>query len=76
MNKMPSKGGYLALVILGFLLGIIWGILSIGPYQRLKAAVDADDYYTAQENAGKIKRLIIIGIIVNILIGIARSRLG
>ena len=76
MNKMPSKGGYLALVIFGFILGIVWGVLSLGPYRNLKAAVDADDYYTAQENAKKIKRYILIGIVVNILIAIVRTRMG
>ena len=34
-KKMPSKGGYLALVILGFLLGILWGALSISPYNKM-----------------------------------------
>ena len=41
MEKMPSKGFYLFLVIVGFLFGILWGALSISPYNKLKAAVDS-----------------------------------
>ena len=72
-EKMPSKGGYLALVILGFVLGIIWGVLSISPYQKLKAAVDSGDVYTAQENAKKIRRFVIIGVVLNVLLFIGQA---
>ncbi len=72
MEKMPRQGLYLALTILGFLLGVIWGALSLGPYNKMKAAIAADDAVEAWANAAKIKRWIIIGVIVNVLIFIGQ----
>ena len=67
MEKMPSKGANLAMVIIGFFLGILWGILSIGPYQKLKLAIDNGDVEEAQANAKKIRIFFIIGVVVNVL---------
>ena len=67
-TDMPSTGTYTALLVLGFVLGIIWGALSISPYQKMKAAIAAGDSATAWENAGKIKKYILIGVIVNVII--------
>ena len=71
-KKMPSQGGYLALIILGFVLGIIWGALSISPYRKMKAAINSGDMETAQANAKKIRIYVIIGLAINILIIISR----
>ena len=71
-KKMPSQGGYLALVILGFVLGIIWGALSVSPYTKMKAAINNGDAETAQANAKKIRIYVIIGIVINVLIFIGR----
>ena len=75
-GNMPSKGTYLTLVILGFLLGIIWGALSLGPYNTLKAAIANGDVETAQANAKKIRTYVIIGLVLNVLIFIGRAAGG
>ena len=72
-KKMPSQGTYLALVIVGFLLGIIWGAISIPQYKNLKLAISSGDVETAQACAKKIRTYIIIGLVVNVLIYIGRS---
>ncbi len=76
MEKMPSKGFYLFLVIVGFLFGILWGALSISPYNKLKAAVDSGDAETANANAKKIRIYVIIGVVLNVVIFIFRYRTG
>lgn len=76
LQEMPKKGLYLALVILGFVLGIIWGALSIGPYRAMSAAIEADDAEEAWANASKIKRYILIGVVVNVVLGVVRSFAG
>ena len=68
VKKMPSQGGYLALVILGFLLGILWGALSIAPYNKMKAAIANGDAETAQANAKKIRTFVIVGLVINVLL--------
>ena len=71
-KKMPSKGGYLALVILGFLLGILWGALSISPYIKMKAAIASGDMDTALANAKKIRIFVIVGLVLNVLLFASR----
>lgn len=66
-ENMPKKGTYLALVIIGFCLGVIWGALSIAPFKRMNAAVAAGDSETAWANAKKIKIFFWIGVGVNVL---------
>ena len=66
MSDMPKVSTYRVLLILGFLLGIIWGALSYKPYKNLKAAVEAGDVNEAQANAKKIRIFVIIGIVVNV----------
>lgn len=72
MQEMPSKGGHLAMVIIGFFLGILWGILSLSPYGKMKAAIDAGDADEAWANARKIKTFFWIGVAVNVLFIIIR----
>lgn len=67
MNEMPSKGGHLAMVIIGFLLGILWGVLALFPYNKMKAAIDAGDEAEAWANAKKVKIFFWIGVGVNVL---------
>ncbi|WP_295155609.1 hypothetical protein [uncultured Ruminococcus sp.] len=65
--NMPNVNTYLILVIVGFVLGVIWGCLSIGPYNKLKQAVSFNDYDGAMRNAKKIKTVTIIGAAFNVL---------
>ena len=74
-GPMPNPSVYLVLVILGFVLGIIWGVLSVSPYKKMKEAIAANNSYVANANAKKIRTFFIIGVIVNVLFfigGIAR----
>ena len=71
-QNMPSTGLYLLLTILGFLFGILWGILCISPYKALKAAVAAGDAETAKAQAKKIRIFVIIGVVLNVLIVIGQ----
>ena len=73
MKEMPSKGGHLAMVIIGFLLGILWGILAISPYNKMKAAIEADDDVAAWEYSKKVKTIFWIGVAFNVVIIILRS---
>ena len=65
-NGLPSKGSYTVLMILGFFLGLIWGILSIGPYRKMSIALDAGDADTAWVNANKIRKWFRVGAAFNI----------
>ena len=69
---MPNKTTYTVLLVLGFLLGIIWGILAISPYTKMKKAIDEGDQATARDNAKSIKTYIIIGLIVNVVLSFVR----
>ena len=71
-GDMPSQGFYLFLVIVGFLCGILWGALSLGPYNKMKAAIAANDSVEAKANAKKIRTFIIIGIVINVLLIIGK----
>jgi hypothetical protein len=72
MKEMPSKGGHLAMVIIGFFLGILWGILAISPYRKMSAAIDAGGEAAAWENPKKVKTFFWIGVAVNVLFIIIR----
>ena len=67
-KKMPNQSIYLVLVIVGFVLGLIWGALSISPYNKMKAAIQSGDVATAQANAKKIRIFVIIGVVLNVLL--------
>ncbi len=75
---MPSQGGHLFLVVLGFILGIIWGLLSMGSYKDMKAAIASGDSVTANKKAKNIRIIFIIGMIISILavIGAMSQRNG
>ena len=72
-GPMPSKGLYLFLVILGFFCGILWGALSIGPYNRMKQAIFANDSVEAHAQAKKILTFVLIGLAINVVFIIVRS---
>lgn len=66
-GKMPSKNAHLVLLIVGFCCGVLWGILSIAPYNNMNAAIKAGDVTTARANAKKVETFVIIGIVINVL---------
>ena len=67
-GDMPNAGLYLFLLIVGFLCGILWGLLSLGPYKRMKAAIEANDSVEAKKNANKILIFAIIGVVLNVMV--------
>ena len=67
-TDFPKQNVYLALVIIGFFLGVLWGALSIRPYQEMKAAIARDDSDAAWENAKKVRTFFLIGLVINALI--------
>ena len=72
MNEMPNLTVYKVLLVVGFLCGIIWGALSMGPYNKMKAAVEAGDVAEARSCANKIRIFVIIGVILNVFFIIGR----
>ena len=64
-NNMPKRGLYLFFVIAGFCLGILWGILSLSPYNKMKFAIEDGDEDVAWANAKKIRTYFIISLIVS-----------
>ena len=71
-GSMPNPNTYLVLVIIGFVCGVIWGALTVSNYTKLKQAVAANNYAMAQDCAKKIRTVIIIGVIINVLVFIGR----
>ena len=67
-SSMPSKGAYLALVILGFLLGILWGLLALFPYCNMAKAINTGNTTEAWNNAKTIRLILLIGVGCNILL--------
>lgn len=67
-SSMPSKGAYLALVILGFFLGILWGLLELFPYYNMANAINTDNTTEAWNNAKTIRLILLIGVGCNILL--------
>ena len=72
MENMPNKGTYTFLLVVGFLCGILWGVLSLSPYNKMKAAIDAGDVDEANSNAKKVRTFVIIGVVINVLIIIGK----
>ena len=68
---MPSKGKYLALFIINFVMGVLWGLLSINGFVRLNNGINSGNVELAQSGAKKIKTMFIVGLIVNIVIIVA-----
>lgn len=69
-RKMPSKGLYIFFIILGFLCGLIWGIVGVTQYSPMSTAIDAGDYDTAWAKAKVIKIVTFVGLALNIVVGV------
>ena len=65
---MPVKGKYTAILVLSFLLGIIWGVLSIRPYMDMTKAINENNLSEAWDNAHQIKNYCLIGVGVNLML--------
>ena len=75
-GPMPNKTLYTVLLVVGFLCGILWGILAYGPYKKMKAAIDAGDSAEANAQAKKVMIFAVIGIALNAVMLIGRFATG
>ena len=64
-GPMPNKTLYTVLLVIGFLCGILWGILALSPYNKMKAAIDAGDSAEANKQAKKVMIFAVVGIVIN-----------
>ncbi len=76
MEEMPKKGLYLTMLILSILLGVLWGLLSIGPYTKMNQAITAGDSETAWANAKKIRTFFWIAVAINVVFILIRAFAG
>ena len=67
-GSMPNEGVALVLVILGFLVGVLWGIIELLSYNKMKSAISAGNCSEAQRHAKKIRTVFIIGAVINTLL--------
>ena len=65
-SSMPSTGLYTFFLVLGFVTGVLWGLLSISPYKRMRAGINAGDAYEAWEGAKKVRMFALIGVAGNV----------
>ena len=72
MVDMPSKGVAIALIVVGFVCGVIWGIIGVVQYGPMKAAIQRGDVVEAKDKFGVIRNATIIGVVINILFLIAQ----
>ncbi len=67
-GSMPSRGPYIAWLVVGFVTGVLWGLLSLSPFKRMNQAVAENNPDEAWRNARKIRMFALIGIGVNVLL--------
>jgi len=61
------------MIVVGFISGIIWGVIGLVNYFPMKAALEAGDYGTAMEKYKVIKVVTIVGIVVNLVFIFGRN---
>lgn len=69
-RNMPNKGLYIFFIVLGFLCGLLWGIISLTQYSPMSAAITAGDYDTAWAKAKVIKIVTFVGLGINLVAGL------
>ena len=67
-NNMPSKGAHIALTVIAWFMGPLWGILSLIQVIGMNKAIDRGDVVAAQSSAKKVKIFSFIGIGLNVLV--------
>lgn len=65
---MPSKGLAIALIVVGFLCGIIWGIVGFTQYGPMKEAINRGDVATAKDKFKTIAIATGVGVVINVLL--------
>ena len=67
-KNMPSVGGHTTMLVFGFIFGVLWGLLALSPYKKMRAAINEGDSETAWANAKKVKLFFFIGLGLNVLL--------
>lgn len=67
-SGMPSKGAAIALIVIGFLCGIIWGVIGIVMYSGMSKAIEAGDLATATTKFRNIAIATGIGVALNVIV--------
>jgi len=65
---MPSNGLAIALIVVGFLCGIIWGIVGFTQYGPMKEAINRGDVATAKDKFKTIAIATGVGVVINVLL--------
>lgn len=65
---MPNTTTAIVLIVIGFLCGILWGIIGVVQYGPMKTAIEAGDVETANKKFNVIKIATIIGVVLNVLL--------
>ena len=68
MSEMPKKGVYTFFLVLGFITGVLWGLLALSPYKNMNLSIEAGDADEAWRYAKKVRMFALIGVGVNILV--------
>ena len=72
-TSVPNTTTAIILIVIGFVSGIIWGIIGVVQYGPMKRAIESGDVVTANKKANIIKIATGIGVAVNILAIIGMS---
>ena len=64
--SMPNTTTAMILIVVGFLCGIIWGIIGIIQYGPMKTAIELGDAETAQKKFRIITIATAIGVVLNV----------
>lgn len=65
---MPNTTVAIVLIVVGFLCGILWGIIGVVQYGPMKRAIEAGDVETAKKKFNIIMIATIIGLVLNVII--------
>lgn len=66
-DKMPSSVANLILVVVGFLCGVIWGVIALIQYNKMNAAIEQGDVQTAKAKAQNVKIAVGIGVALTLI---------
>ena len=73
---MPNTTTAIILIVVGFICGIIWGVIGLTQYKPMKNAIAMGDAVTANKKFNVIKIATIIGIVINVLFIIGNMNAG
>ena len=72
IGQMPNKTTYTIWLVVGFLMGILWGVLAVFPFMKMRKAIDANDLIEAWVNADKVQGFVIVGMVISFIAAVFR----